>query len=62
MIYVVVFQLRPTLCNPMDCHTPGLPVLRHLLEFAQIHASIAYRDDSWLFLDKKHKIVNDDIS
>ena len=24
--------------------------------------SIAYRDDSWLFLDKKHKIVNDDIS
>ena len=26
-----------TLCNPMDCSTPGFPVLHHLLEFAQIH-------------------------
>ena len=24
------------LCNPMDCRTSGLPVLHHLLEFAQI--------------------------
>ena len=30
-------QLCPTLCNPMDCSTPGLPVLHHLLEFAQTH-------------------------
>ena len=30
-------QLRLTLCNPMDCSTPGFPVLHHLLEFAQIH-------------------------
>ena len=26
-----------TLCNPVDCSTPGFPVLHHLLEFAQIH-------------------------
>jgi len=25
------------LCNPMDCSTPGFPVLHHLLEFAQTH-------------------------
>ena len=27
-----------TLCNPMDCSTPGLPVHHQLLEFAQTHA------------------------
>ena len=26
-----------TLCNPMDCSTPGFPVLHHLPEFAQTH-------------------------
>ena len=26
-----------TLCNPMDCDTPGSSVLHYLLEFAQIH-------------------------
>ena len=26
-----------TLCDPMDCRTPGFPVLHHLLEFAQTH-------------------------
>ena len=26
-----------TLCDPMDCRTPGFPVLRHLPEFAQTH-------------------------
>ena len=25
----------PTLCNPMDCSTPGFPVFHYLLEFAQ---------------------------
>ena len=28
---------RVRLCNPMDCSTPGFPVLHHLLEFAQTH-------------------------
>ena len=27
----------PTVCNPMDCSTPGFPVLYHLPEFAQTH-------------------------
>ena len=26
-----------TLCDPMNCSTPGLPVLHHLPEFAQTH-------------------------
>ena len=32
-----VAQLDPTLCDPMDCSTPGFSVLHHLLEFAQTH-------------------------
>ena len=32
-----VAQLCPTLWDPMDCSTPGLPVHHQLLEFAQIH-------------------------
>ena len=27
----------PALCNPMDCGTPGFPVLHCLLELAQTH-------------------------
>ena len=32
-----VAQLRLTLCNPMDCSTPGLPVHHELPEFTQTH-------------------------
>ena len=32
-----VTQLCPTLCNPMNCSTPGLPVHHQLLEFTQTH-------------------------
>ena len=32
-----VAKLCPTLCDPMDYSTPGFPVSRHLLEFAQVH-------------------------
>ena len=32
-----VAKSRPTLCNSMNCSTPGFPVLYHLPEFAQIH-------------------------
>ena len=32
-----VFKSRMILCNPMDCSTPGFPVLHYLLEFSQIH-------------------------
>ena len=40
---LVVFQFSsvtqscPTLCNPMNCSMPGLPVHHQLLEFTQIH-------------------------
>ena len=32
-----VTQSCPTLCDPMDCSTPGLPVHHHLREFTQTH-------------------------
>ena len=32
-----VTQLCSTLCDPMDCSTPGLPVHHHLPEFTQTH-------------------------
>ena len=36
-----ITQSRPTLCNPMDCNMPDLPVLHYLLEFAQTHVHSA---------------------
>ena len=32
-----VAQSHPTLCDPVDCSTPGLPVHHQLLEFTQTH-------------------------
>ena len=32
-----VAQSCPTFCDPMDCSTPGFPVLHRLPEFAQTH-------------------------
>ena len=32
-----VAQFCPTLCNPMNCSTPGLPVHHQLPEFTQTH-------------------------
>ena len=36
----LVTKSCPTLCNPMDCSMPGIPVLHCLLESAQILMSI----------------------
>ena len=33
----LVDQSYPTLCDPMDCSTPGFPVHHQLLELAQTH-------------------------
>ena len=33
-----IIQRCPTLCNPMNCSMPDLPVHHQLLEFTQIHA------------------------
>ena len=35
-----VAQSCPTLCDPMNHSTPGLPVHHHLLEFTQTHVKI----------------------
>ena len=35
--FSLVAQLCPTLCDPMDCSTPGFPVHHQLPEFAQTH-------------------------
>ena len=35
--YCPVAKSCLTLCDPMDCSTPGFPVLHNLLEFAQTH-------------------------
>ena len=32
-----VDQSCPTLCDPMDCSTPGLPVPHYIPEFVQVH-------------------------
>ena len=37
MRFSSVAQLCPTLCNPMNLSTPGLPVHHQLLEFTQTH-------------------------
>ena len=35
--FSAVLQLCLTLCDPMDCSTPGFPVRHQLLELAQTH-------------------------
>ena len=37
MQFSSVAQLGPTLCDPVDCGTPGFPVHHQLVELAQTH-------------------------
>ena len=37
MLLSSVAQSCPTLCDPINCSTPGLPVHHHLPEFTQTH-------------------------
>ena len=37
LICCSVVQSCPALCDPMDCSTPGFPVLHYLPEFVQTH-------------------------
>ena len=37
LYYCSVDKSCLTLCHPMDCSTPGFPVLHYLPEFAQAH-------------------------
>ena len=36
-LFSLVTKSRPTLCNPMDCSTPGFPFHHQLPELAQTH-------------------------
>ena len=36
----------PTLCNPMDCSTPGFPILHSLPEFAQTQIHVHWVSDA----------------
>ena len=45
-----VSQLCPTLCNPMDCSLPGLPVHRQLPEFTQTHVRWSVMLSNYLIL------------
>ena len=45
-----VAQLCPTLCDPMNCSTPGLPVHHQLPEFTQTHVIESVMPSSHLIL------------
>ena len=45
-----VAQSRPTLCDPMDCSTPGFPVAHQLLELAQTQSNELVMPSSHLIL------------
>ena len=47
----LVSQLCLTLCDPMDCSTPGFPVLHHLPELSQTH--VDWVDDA---IQKSHPL------
>ena len=42
--HCLVTKSCPSLCDPMDCSTPGSSVLHYLLEFAQIHSIESWHD------------------
>ena len=42
MIISSVTHLCPTLCDPMDCSTPGFPLHHQLLELAQTHVHLVH--------------------
>ena len=39
--WCLVSKSCPTVCNYMDCSTPGFSILHYLPEFAQIHVHFA---------------------
>ena len=40
----------PTLCDPMNCNTPGFPVLHDLLEFSQFMSIVSMMPSNHLIL------------
>ena len=45
-----VAQSCPTLCCPMNCSTPGFPVLHHLLEFLKLMSIELVMPSNYLIL------------
>ena len=50
----LITQSRPILCDPMDCSTPGFPVLHHPLEFAQTQVIESWMPGNHLILCHPH--------
>ena len=48
--YCSINKLCLTLWDPMDCSTPGFPVLHYLLEFAQTHVHWIHEPSNHLIL------------
>ena len=48
-----VAQLCPTLCNPMNCSTPGLPVPHHLPDLPKFMFTASVMQSSHLILWRK---------
>ena len=44
-----VAQSCPTLCDPMNCNTPGLPVHHQLPEFTQTHLRPQFLNHAFFF-------------
>ena len=47
-----------TLCDPMNCSIPGLPVLHHLPEFAQIHFAFTHLCKDNLLVTSHERIIS----
>ena len=52
-----VAQSRPTFCEPMDCSTPGLPVLHKLPEFTQTHQGFLQWVSSSHQVNKRQNLI-----
>ena len=55
-IHTCLAKSCPTLCDPMDSSTPGLPVPHYPLEFAQVHVH-GHGHNRILFSHKKNEIL-----
>ena len=61
-----VAQSCPTLCDPMNCSMPGLPVHHQLLEFTQTHCLVKavvfpvvmYGCESWTIKKAEHRRID----
>ena len=50
VVHCSVTKSCPTLCDPLDCTTPGFPVLCYVLEFAETHIH-------WVMMSSNHLIL-----